>query len=101
MDMLHPVMQQALRPFLLNYLKAKAESEVHYTYRLNDSGSIHCVLEFEPADDGAPERGLPTHKPTPASMTLVSAMVKGVEMLGGLSPALIKHIEREALESNK
>lgn len=94
MDMLHPVMQQALRPFL----HIPRESEVTYTHRSGDT-AINCRLEYEPADDGAPEYGQPTHKPTPVSMTLVSACVGGHEVLDLLSTALIAQIEREALEA--
>lgn len=94
MDMLHPVMQQALRPFL----HIPRESEVTHTHRSGNT-AINCRLEYEPADDGAPEYGLPTHKPTPARMTLQAAYVGPYDVTDLLRSDLVREIETKAMEA--
>ena len=58
---------------------------------------IVCHLEFEPGDDGAPERGMPTHQPVKPYCTLIAAYVGAGEVSEVLRLDLVEQIEADGL----
>lgn len=57
-----------------------------------------CELMYTPAEFGSTENGLKIEPDYPETMDLVSAMHKGVEMIGFLADYVVRDIEDEALE---
>jgi len=59
---------------------------------------LQCELDYVPAEVGSTENGLKIEPDYPAHMELVSAMHKGVEMIGFLADYVVRDIQDEALE---
>lgn len=60
---------------------------------------FECELDYVPAEVGSTENGLKIEPDYPAYMELVSAMHKGVEMIGFLADYVVRDIQKEALEA--
>lgn len=105
---LHPVMQQALAPFAsppAAYTTPRRPVgcyEHFYTSR-DLSVGLTCHLEYSPAERGArePGTGLQLEPDSPESMTLLSAYLRGVDIIDVLSGSVMQAIEAEALEQMK
>lgn len=70
---------------------------MEYTFVRADV-ELECELEYVPAEVGSTENGLKIEPDYPAYMELVSAMHKGVEMIGFLADYVVIDIQDEALE---
>lgn len=60
---------------------------------------FECELDYVPAEVGSTENGLKIEPDYPAYMELVSALHKGVEMIGFLADYVVRDIQKEALEA--
>jgi len=63
-----------------------------------DDVELECSLDYGPAEVGSTENGLKIEPDYPAYMELVSALHKGVEMIGLLADYVVIDIQDEALE---
>ena len=63
-----------------------------------DDVELECSLDYVPAEVGSTENGLKIEPDYPAYMELVSALHKGVEMIGLLADYVVIDIQDEALE---
>lgn len=70
---------------------------MRYTF-VRDDVELECSLDYVPAEVGSTENGLKIEPDYPAYMELVSALHKGVEMIGLLADYVVIDIQDEALE---
>lgn len=110
MDHLHPIMAQAIKPWTPTPAAQPAPSFdapalprglVEFTWSTPLlSEPVTCHMEYEPAERGSREygSGLQLEPDYPASMTLVAAYLRGVDITEILSDDMKEEIEVEALE---
>lgn len=94
LDNLHPVMQQALRPFMPKPTGRPADGREKFDYCLADV-PLTCEIYWEAA-----EKQTQTEPGWPAQATLESADCGGVNITGILSDDQIAEIETAFLEQS-
>ena len=94
---LHPVMQQALKPWMPAPHYAYPTGLYEYDWAPSARITVKCFLDYEAPERGAREHGLQIEKDYPASMTLHSAYVGGQDIYDALSAVTVEEIEALAL----